>query len=48
MEFKEECGTRGFCLMLADPEHQKINKKVEVTWSVGHAPDFYVIQCGPS
>ena len=31
-EFKEECQTRGFCLTLAAPEHQEMNRQVEVTW----------------
>ena len=31
-EFKEECQTRGFHLTLAAPEHQEMNKQVEVTW----------------
>ena len=29
-EFKEECQTRGKSLMLAAPEHQKMNGQVEV------------------
>ena len=32
MEFKDECQTRGVCLMLAAPEHQDMNGQVEVTW----------------
>ena len=40
-EFKEECQTRGFCLTLAAPEHQEMNRHVEVTWrtlrTVAHA-----------
>ena len=31
-DFKYECQTRRVCLMLAEPEHQEINRKVEVTW----------------
>ena len=31
-EFKEECQTRGVCLMLEAPEHQEMNRQVEVTW----------------
>ena len=31
-EFIEECQTRGVHLMLAAPEHQEMNGKVEVTW----------------
>ena len=31
-EFKDECQTRGVCLMLAAPEHQDMNGQVEVTW----------------
>ena len=32
IEFKDECQTRGACLMLAEPEHQEMNRTVEVTW----------------
>ena len=32
MEFKKECQTRGVHLTLTEPEHQNINKQVEVTW----------------
>ena len=31
-EFKDECQTRGFRLTLAAPEHQEMNRQVEVTW----------------
>ena len=31
-EFKEECQTRGVHLKLAAPEHQEMNRQVEVTW----------------
>ena len=31
-EFKEECQTHGFCLILAAPEHQEMNGQVEETW----------------
>ena len=31
-EFKYECHTRGFCLTLMAPEHQEMNRQVEVTW----------------
>ena len=31
-ELKEECQTRGVRLILAAPEHQEMNVKVEVTW----------------
>ena len=31
-EFKDECQTRGVCLTLAAPEHQDMNRQVEVTW----------------
>ena len=31
-EFKEECQTRGFRSTLAAPQHQEINRQVEVTW----------------
>ena len=31
-EFKGECQTRVFRLMLAAPEHQEMNGQVEVTW----------------
>ena len=31
-DFKEEYQTRGVCLMLAAPEHQEMNRQVEVTW----------------
>ena len=31
-EFKEECQTCGAHLKLAAPEHQEINRQVEVTW----------------
>ena len=30
-EFKDECQTRGFCLMLASPEHQEMNIQVQVS-----------------
>ena len=34
-EFKEECQTRGFSLMLAAPEHQDMNGQVEMTcWTL--------------
>ena len=40
-EFKEECQTRGVHLTLAAPEHQDMNRQVEVTWrtlcTVAHA-----------
>ena len=40
-EFKEEFQTRGVCLTLAPPEHQEMNRQVEVTWrtlrTVAHA-----------
>ena len=32
MEFKDECQTRGIRLTLAAPEHQEMDRKVEVTW----------------
>ena len=52
-EFKDECQTHGFCLMLAAPEHQETNRQVEVTWrtlcTVSHSlmiharvPEIYV------
>ena len=52
-EFKEEFQTRGVSLVLAAPEHQEMNRKVEVTWrtlrTVAHAlmvharvPEVYV------
>ena len=31
-EFKEECQTCRVHLMLAAPEHQEMNRQVEVTW----------------
>ena len=31
-EFREECQTHGVHLTLAAPEHQEMNKQVEVTW----------------
>ena len=31
-EFKDECQTRGARLTLAAPEHQEMNRQVEVTW----------------
>ena len=31
-EFKDECQTRGVSLTLAAPEHQDMNRQVEVTW----------------
>ena len=31
-EFQEECQNRGVRLTLADPEHRKINRKVELKW----------------
>ena len=40
-EFKDECQTRGFRLTLEAPEHQEMNRQVEVTWrtlrAVAHA-----------
>ena len=52
-EFKEECQTRKVRLTLAAPEHQDMNRQVEVTWrtlrTVAHAlmvharvPEVYV------
>ena len=52
-EFKDECQTRGVCLTLAAPEHQEMNRQVEVTWrtlrTIAHAlmaharvPEIYV------
>ena len=35
-EFKEECQNRGVRLTLVAPEHQEINRKVEVTWRTLH------------
>ena len=41
-DFKEEFQTRGVCLTLASPEHQEMNRKVEVTGrtlrTVAHTP----------
>ena len=31
-EFKDEFQTRGVCLTLEAPEHQEMNRQVEVTW----------------
>ena len=31
-EFKEYCQNLGVCLTLSSPEHQEINRQVEVTW----------------
>ena len=31
-EFKEECQTRGVHFTLVAPEHQEMNRQVEVTW----------------
>ena len=31
-EFKQECQTCGVSLKLAAPEHQEMNRQVEVTW----------------
>ena len=31
-EFKDECQTCGVSLTLAEPEHQDMNRQVEVTW----------------
>ena len=31
-EFKYECQTCGVILMLAAPEHQEMNRQVQVTW----------------
>ena len=31
-EFKEECQTSGVSFTLAAPEHQEMNRQVEVTW----------------
>ena len=52
-EFKDECQTRGVRLSSAAPEHQEMNRQVEVTWrtlrTVAHAlmvharvPEVYV------
>ena len=52
-EFKDECQTSGVWLMLAAPEHQEMNGKVEATWrmlrTVAHSlmvharvPEVYV------
>ena len=52
-DFKEECQTSGVHLTLAAPEHQEMNRQVEVTWrtlrTVAHAimvharvPEVYV------
>ena len=52
-EFKDECQTRGVRLTLAEPEHQEMNRQVEVTLrtlrTVAHAlmvharvPEVYV------
>ena len=52
-EFKDECQTRGVRLTLAAPEHQEMNRQVEVTWrtlrTVAHSlmvhdkvPEVYV------
>ena len=30
-DFKQECQTHGVCLTLAAPEHQEMNRQVEVT-----------------
>ena len=35
-EFKEECQTRGNCLILATPEHQEMKEQVEVNWKTLH------------
>ena len=53
MEFREKCQTCGVCLKLATPEHQDMNRQVEVTWrtlrTVAHSimvharvPEVYV------
>ena len=31
-EFKDECQNHGVSLTLAEPEHQEMNRQVEVTW----------------
>ena len=36
-EFKDECQTRGVRLTLAAPEHQEMNRQVEVTWRTLHS-----------
>ena len=52
-EFKEECQTHRVCLTLAAPEHQEMNRQVEVTWrtlcTIGRAlmvharvPEIYI------
>ena len=52
-DFKEECQTRRIRLTLAAPEHQEMNRQVEVTWrtlrTIAHAlmvharvPEVYV------
>ena len=43
MEFKEECQTCGFCLMLAAPEHQEINGQVEVTWRMFRTISYFLM-----
>ena len=35
-DFKEECQNCGVHLSLAAPEHQEINRQVEVTWRTLH------------
>ena len=42
-EFKESCQTHRVHLMLAAPEHQEMNRKVEVTWRKLHTIAHSVI-----
>ena len=42
-EFKQECQTRGFHLMLVAPEDQEMNRQVEVTWRMLRTISHYLI-----
>ena len=42
-DFKQECLTRGVHLTLAAPEHQEMNRKVEVTWKTLHTIAQYLM-----
>ena len=41
--FKQECQTRGVHLSLAAPEHQEMNRQVEVTWRTLRTIAHYIL-----
>ena len=42
-EFKDECQTRGVRFKLAAPEHQEMNRQVEVTWRTFRTVAHYLM-----